>query len=55
MHDLGELAHLNTCFKHFLYFTLHYKLVEERDMAPLQELIDSFLGRTSQAAAPAPT
>lgn len=40
--DLDELAHLNTCFKHFLFFTLHYKLVDEKDLAPLQELIDQF-------------
>lgn len=43
--DLGEEAHLNTCFKHFIYFTLHYNLVEEKELAPLQELIEQFTGR----------
>jgi len=43
--DLDELAHLNTCFKHFLYFTMHYKLVDEKELAPLRELIDQFTGR----------
>jgi MOB kinase activator 1 len=42
---LGEEAHLNTCFKHFIYFTMHFKLVEEKELAPLQELIDTFTGK----------
>lgn len=40
--------HLNTCFKHFIYFIGNYiyiinldefKLVEEKELAPLAELI----------------
>ena len=37
---LGEEAHLNTCFKHFYYFISEFKLVDKKELAPLQELID---------------
>lgn len=44
---LGLEYHLNTCFKHFIYFTGYntkiiideFKLVEEKELAPLAELI----------------
>jgi len=39
---LGEEAHLNTCFKHFIFFVKHFDLVEDKELAPLQELIDQF-------------
>uniref|UniRef100_A0A7S0UJX8 Uncharacterized protein n=1 Tax=Polytomella parva TaxID=51329 RepID=A0A7S0UJX8_9CHLO len=39
---LGEEAHLNTCFKHFIFFTRHFDLVDEKELAPLQELIEQF-------------
>jgi len=38
--SLGEEAHLNTCFKHFYLFAKEFNLVETREYAPLQELID---------------
>jgi len=38
--SLGEEAHLNTCFKHFYYFISEFQLVEKKEMAPLQDLID---------------
>ena len=38
--SLGEEAHLNTCFKHFYFFIEEFGLVDKREMAPLQELID---------------
>eukprot|EP01094_Clydonella_sp_ATCC50884_P007883 TRINITY_DN1714_c0_g1_i1.p1 TRINITY_DN1714_c0_g1~~TRINITY_DN1714_c0_g1_i1.p1 ORF type:complete len:225 (+),score=86.94 TRINITY_DN1714_c0_g1_i1:97-771(+) len=41
---LGEEAHLNTCFKHFYYFIVEFNLVDRREMAPLQELIDRLTG-----------
>jgi MOB kinase activator 1 len=37
---VGANAHLNSCFKHFVYFTLEYDMIEKKDMAPLQDLID---------------
>lgn len=37
---LKEEAHLNTSFKHFVYFIQEFGLVEKKELAPLQELID---------------
>lgn len=42
---LQEEAHLNTSFKHFAYFVLEFDLVEKRELAPLQELIDHLIDR----------
>lgn len=33
---LGAEAHLNTCFKHFIYFTHAFQLVDRKELAPLQ-------------------
>jgi len=41
--NLGAEAHLNTCFKHFMYFTLHFNLVDSKELTPLQELIQELL------------
>jgi MOB kinase activator 1 len=38
--QLKEEAHLNTSFKHFVYFIQEFNLVEKKELAPLQELID---------------
>ena len=45
MVTLGAEAHLNTCFKHFVFFTQQFQLIDAKEMAPLQELIDSNLGQ----------
>lgn len=42
---LGAEAHLNTCFKHFIYFIDEFKLVEDKELAPLAELIQQFKER----------
>jgi len=39
--SLGEEAHLNTSFKHFIFFIQEFALVDKKELAPLQELIDS--------------
>jgi MOB kinase activator 1 len=41
--SLGEEAHLNTCFKHFYYFIVEFDLVNDKEMAPLQDLIDNLI------------
>ena len=41
-HDFGDGEHLNTCFKHFLYFVDEFGLIDEKEMAPLKELIGQF-------------
>ncbi|RDD46481.1 MOB kinase activator 1A [Trichoplax sp. H2] len=42
---LGEEAHLNTSFKHFVYFVQEFSLVDRRELAPLQDLIDKLITR----------
>ncbi|XP_788775.2 MOB kinase activator 1A [Strongylocentrotus purpuratus] len=39
---LAEEAHLNTSFKHFIYFVQEFNLIDRKELAPLQELIDRF-------------
>lgn len=41
MVTLGAEAHLNTCFKHFVYFTQAFQLIDSKELAPLEELIQS--------------
>jgi len=42
---LGEEAHLNTSFKHFIFFVQEFNLIERRELAPLQELIDKLTAK----------
>lgn len=44
----GADAHLNTCFKHFLYFVEEFNLVKESEMAPLADLIAKFKKREKE-------
>ncbi|KAG5458569.1 MAG: Mps1 binder-like protein, partial [Olpidium bornovanus] len=39
--SLGEEAHLNTSFKHFVFFVQEFGLIDKKELAPMQELIDS--------------
>jgi len=39
---IGAKAHLNTCFKHFVFFVLEFKLIDDKDLAPLKNFIDKF-------------
>ena len=48
--SLGEEAHLNTCFKHFYYFITEFQLVDKRELAPLQELIDNLTAKDAKKA-----
>jgi len=42
---LGAEAHLNTCFKHFIYFVHEFKLIDPKELQPLKDLIDSLMGK----------
>ncbi|VEL32433.1 unnamed protein product [Protopolystoma xenopodis] len=42
--ELQEEAHLNTSFKHFIFFTQEFDLVQKRELAPLQKRIDLLCG-----------
>ncbi|KAK9792022.1 hypothetical protein WJX73_002175 [Symbiochloris irregularis] len=40
---LHEQPHLNTCFKHFMYFCQAFNLIDGSELTPLKELIDQIL------------
>lgn len=40
IHDLGASAHLNTCFKHFIFFVKEFKLIEDDELQPLEMHIE---------------
>lgn len=42
---LGAEAHLNTCFKHFMYFVKEFRLISDAEQAPLNDLIQSLVGQ----------
>ena len=46
---LGAEYHLNTCFKHFVFFIGRFDLVEQKELAPLAELIQQFKERGREA------
>lgn len=45
---LGAEAHLNTCFKHFIYFVHEFKLIDAKELQPLKDLIDSLMGKDNK-------
>ena len=42
--NLGEEPHVNTSLKHFVYFIKEFDLIESKELAPLQELINKLTG-----------
>ena len=50
--ELGEEAHLNTSFKHFIFFVQEFNLIDKRELAPLQELIEKLTGRPVSSSRP---
>lgn len=40
MEELGAVAHLNTSFKHFLYFAFEFDLVEARELDALRPIVE---------------
>jgi MOB kinase activator 1 len=41
-------AHLNTCFKHFVYFVREFKLVDDREMLPLIDTIRHMMAKDKE-------
>lgn len=37
---MGQEAHLNTSFKHFIYFVKEFDLIDKKDMEPIRELVE---------------
>jgi len=44
---VGAEAHLNTCFKHFIYFVKEFKLIDDKELKPLEDLINKIMGAKS--------
>ena len=40
---LQEEAHLNTSFKHFVYFTKEFNLIDKKEFSPLSELMEKLV------------
>ena len=40
--ELQAEAHLNTSFKHFIFFVQEFNLIDKKELAPLEELIETF-------------
>jgi MOB kinase activator 1 len=56
MSALGAEPHLNTCFKHYMYFVYEFNLIpKHEELQPLQELIDMLLERDASNANAAST
>jgi len=41
---VGAEAHLNTCFKHFIFFVKEFKLIDDKETKPLEDLINKIMG-----------
>jgi len=41
--QLQEEAHLNTSFKHFIFFVQEFSLVDKRELAPMADLIEKLM------------
>jgi len=41
--ETGAEAHLNTCFKHLVYFITEFDLVDQKELEPLKELVEKIL------------
>eukprot|EP00026_Physarum_polycephalum_P017418 Phypoly_transcript_18638.p1 GENE.Phypoly_transcript_18638~~Phypoly_transcript_18638.p1 ORF type:complete len:191 (+),score=16.83 Phypoly_transcript_18638:114-686(+) len=37
---LGAVVHINSCFKHFYYFSSEFDLIDPKDMEPMQNIIE---------------
>ncbi|KAF9577791.1 hypothetical protein BGW38_006767 [Lunasporangiospora selenospora] len=44
--SLGEEAHLNTSFKHFILLVKEFNLIESKELVPLADLIDMLLAQS---------
>jgi len=47
--SLGEEAHLNTSFKHFIFFVQEFNLIKKQELAPLAELISCLTKKDKKA------
>ncbi|SPQ93433.1 unnamed protein product (mitochondrion) [Plasmodiophora brassicae] len=45
MQALGAEAHLNTCFKHFMFFVREFNLIDKKEQEPLKDLIENLVSQ----------
>jgi len=50
--EMSFEAHLNSCFKHFMYFIEEFDLVRPEELKPLQPLIDRFAAEDDKKFGP---
>lgn len=50
--ELGAEAHLNTCFKYFTLFAMEFNMIEKKELAPLEELINVLLPDSNNSSSP---
>jgi len=43
MVSFGAEAHLNTCFKHFIFFVHEFDLIDNKELEPLKDLISKWI------------
>lgn len=46
--DLKEESHLNTAFKHFMYFAWEFDLIPKEELMPLEELLVNLMGQLAR-------
>mmetsp|Transcript_108537 Transcript_108537/g.212682 ORF Transcript_108537/g.212682 Transcript_108537/m.212682 type:complete len:252 (-) Transcript_108537:127-882(-) len=49
LHELGAVSHLNTSFKHFIFFIWEYDLVSDAEQEALQDIIKEIRARYAAA------
>lgn len=47
---LGAEAHLNTCFKHFIYFVQEWSLIDSKELKPMEQLITEMMSKDSKGS-----
>jgi MOB kinase activator 1 len=38
---LGQESHLNTSFKHFMFFVQEFNLIDKKELIPLDDIIEN--------------
>mmetsp|Transcript_11334 Transcript_11334/g.17208 ORF Transcript_11334/g.17208 Transcript_11334/m.17208 type:complete len:230 (-) Transcript_11334:189-878(-) len=52
MMQLEADKHLNSCFKHYIYFIREFKLMDEKETAPLADTINHMMAKDSKKSQP---
>ena len=47
--SLGSINNIDNSFKHLIYFTIHFKLVNQNDLEPIQQFVDSVVNKKTKS------